>query len=123
MWAAYNDSSGVTARFNKNLLSRLNRELGASFDLDAFDHLAEWAPSHSRIEMRLISRTQQVVQLGDLGLCEFQPGEWIRTEVCHKYTPESVSELGANAGFRLVQSWTDEPGWFMVAAFGAESGR
>lgn len=123
MRAAYNDSSGVTAKFNKNLLARLNRELGASFDLDAFDHLADWFPESSRIEMRLVSRTHQMVTLGNLGPFVFQEDEWIRTEVCHKYTPTSIKELGSTAGFKMVQTWTDDPGWFMVAAFGAEIGR
>ena len=91
---AYDDAAGVTARFNKNLLTRLNREAGADFDLDAFEHHAPWQPDHHRIEMRLVSRRTQRARVGGRTF-EFAEGEPIITEHCHKW---SVDEFIALAG-------------------------
>ena len=104
--AAYNDRAGVTALFNKNLLARANRELGADFDLDAFAHYAPYSPAAHRIEMYLVSLRRQSVTLMDQRF-DFAAGEAIHTEDSHKYTIESFREMAARAGFRPRAVWTD----------------
>lgn len=112
---AYDDAQQVTARFNLNLLARLNRELGADFDVDAFRHVAVWNDRESRIEMHLESRREQRVWLPQLDLtAHFRSGERIHTENSYKYTPEAVRNLLAAAGLSLVRTWTDPQGWFAV---------
>jgi L-histidine N-alpha-methyltransferase len=114
--AAYDDGAGVTARFNKNLLAVLNRELGADFDADAFDHVALWDPEHEWIEMRLRSRVDQTVKVRDLGLAvEFGAGEEMRTEVSAKFRREGVEAELAAAGMRLERWWTDPDGDFALS--------
>ena len=105
--AAYNDAAGVTAAFNKNLLARANRELGADFDLDAFAHYAPYNPKAQRIEMYLVSLKRQSARLPD-GMVEFSAGEAIHTEDSHKYSIESFREIAARAGFSPRAVWTDE---------------
>jgi dimethylhistidine N-methyltransferase len=105
--AAYNDAAGVTAAFNKNLLARANRELGAGFDLDGFAHYAPYNPGAQRIEMYLLSLKRQSVQLGGR-VVEFQAGEPVHTEDSHKYTIESFREIAARAGFIPHAVWADE---------------
>ena len=105
--AAYNDATGVTAAFNKNLLARANRELSADFDLDAFAHYAPYNPKAQRIEMYLVSLKRQSVVL-DGRMVEFQAGEAIHTEDSHKYTIESFREIAARAGFIPRAVWADE---------------
>lgn len=113
--AAYDDAAGVTAAFNLNLLKRLNRELGADFDLGAFAHRAVWNGAASRIEMHLVSRGKQRVRLDALDLnVEFAYGETIHTENSYKYAPGAAEARMAKAGFAAVESWTDERGWFSV---------
>lgn len=112
---AYDDASGVTAAFNKNLLLRLNEELGADFDLDRFAHRAHWNAIDARIEMHLVSERDQQVHLGGQ-VIEFLAGETICTEHSHKYTLESFAELATAAGFDVEQIWTDPKGWFSVQA-------
>jgi dimethylhistidine N-methyltransferase len=113
--AAYDDSQGVTASFNQNLLARLNRELGAEFDLDAFRHQIRWNPDDSRIEMHLESLQEQTVQIDSLGMAvEFAPGETIHTENSHKYRTGQAEELLRAAGFATAQRWSDADGWFAV---------
>ena len=109
--AAYDDSAGVTAAFDKNVLSVLNRELGADFDLAAFDHVAVWDAGQERVEMRLRARHAHEVRLPGLDLAvSFDAGEEVRTEVSSKFRRESVvSELAA-AGLDLVRWWTDPAG-------------
>ncbi|TVQ49803.1 MAG: L-histidine N(alpha)-methyltransferase [Gammaproteobacteria bacterium] len=110
---AYNDAAGVTAEFNLNLLRRLNRELGANFDLRAFRHHAHYDAARGRIEMNLISlRTQQVALAGTT--LSFDEGEVIVTEYSHKFTREGFAELAASAGFRVAQVWTDPAALFSV---------
>jgi len=110
---AYNDSAGVTASFNINVLVRLNRELGARFDLGAFRHEAVWVAEANRIEMHLVSlKRQQVLIKGER--LDFEAGERLVTEHCHKYTLESFAELAAGAGWRCQRSWTDAAGRFQV---------
>ena len=104
--AAYNDRAGVTALFNKNLLARANRELGADFDLDAFAHYAPYSPAAHRIEMYLVSLRRQSVGLMGQRF-DFAAGEAIHTEDSHKYTIESFREMAARAGFRPRAVWTD----------------
>jgi dimethylhistidine N-methyltransferase len=111
--AAYDDAAGVTAAFNKNLLVRINRELGADFDLDAFDHRAVWNEKDSRIEIYLVSRRAQDVHI-DGRTIRFQPGQTICTEYSHKYTLESFREMARTAGLSVRQVWKDEKAWFSV---------
>jgi len=120
--AAYDDPHGVTARFNKNMLSRLNRELGADFDLEAFRHRIRWNAAHSRIEMHLESLRTQTVRIAALDLeVRFVEGETIHTENSYKYRTADIEALLATAGFVNPQRWRDENGWFAVylaTAFG-----
>jgi len=110
---AYNDAAGVTAEFNLNLLRRLNRELGASFDLDSFRHDAIYNSEHGRIEMYLVSQCAQQVRIGDRVL-SFTEGERILTEYSHKFTPEGFAALATRAGFRLEHLWCDPDRLFSV---------
>jgi dimethylhistidine N-methyltransferase len=119
--AAYDDAAGVTAAFNLNLLTRLNRELGADFDLEAFAHRAIWNAAQSRIEMHLVSRRAQTVRLPALGLeVAFAAGESIHTENSYKYLPGQAEEMLSAAGFTTAKSWTDAQGWFAVCLARAE---
>jgi dimethylhistidine N-methyltransferase len=111
--AAYNDSSAVTAAFNKNLLLRANRELGANFDLNAFAHYAAYNALEMRIEMYLISLVRQSVRVAGETL-RFGQGEAIHTEDSHKYTIESFTELAVEAGFLPRKSWTDARRLFAI---------
>ena len=113
--AAYDDDAGVTAAFNKNMLSRLNRDLCANFDPDAFTHRALWNPVHSRMEMHLESRHAQCVRFAALDFdAEFAAGETIHTECSYKYRAGEAEAMLERAGFEPAASWTDEKGWFMV---------
>lgn len=105
--AAYNDRQGVTAEFNKNLLARINRELGADFDLNAFDHQAHWNPEHERIEMHLIARTPQRVTLAGRTFT-FAEGESLHSENSHKFSVARLSELAARAGWKVCEHWLSE---------------
>ena len=112
---AYDDSAGVTARFNKNVLEVINRELAADFDLDAYEHVALWDPDAEWIELRLRSTADQKVTVGDLDLVvPFGAGEEMRTEVSAKFRPEGVRAELAEAGFAARAGWTDRPGRFLV---------
>ncbi|MER6418546.1 L-histidine N(alpha)-methyltransferase [Streptomyces sp. NPDC001137] len=113
---AYDDAAGVTAAFNKNVLAVVNRELGADFDPDAFDHVALWDSADEWIEMRLRSRATQSVKIPALDLAvDFDAGEELRTEVSAKFRKEGVrSELSA-AGLELAHWWTDEEGRFALS--------
>lgn len=111
--AAYNDSEGVTAAFNKNLLRRINRELDATFDLDQFEHRALWNEEEGCIEMHLRSRAAQTVTVAGEPVA-FAEGETIRTEYSYKYTLDGFAELAAAAGFEVEHVWTDEQSYFSV---------
>ncbi|MFJ3938045.1 L-histidine N(alpha)-methyltransferase [Streptomyces parvus] len=114
--AAYDDAAGVTAAFNKNVLSVVNRELGADFPLDGFDHRAVWNPRERWIEMRLRARRALSVKIRELDLVvPFEAGEELRTEVSAKFRPEDVREELAAAGMRLAQWWTDAAGRFALS--------
>ncbi|MET7367796.1 L-histidine N(alpha)-methyltransferase [Streptomyces sp. NPDC005566] len=114
--AAYDDAAGVTAAFNKNVLTVVDRELGADFQLDDFDHVAVWNPEHEWIEMRLRSRRAQTVKIRELDLeVSFEEGEELRTEVSAKFRKEGVRDELAAAGLRLAQWWTDSAGRFALS--------
>ncbi|MFF8945658.1 L-histidine N(alpha)-methyltransferase [Streptomyces sp. NPDC014864] len=113
---AYDDAAGVTAAFNKNVLSVVNRELGADFEPDTFDHVARWNSEREWIEMRLRSRTAQTVKVPALGLAvDFAAGEEMRTEVSAKFRREGVRTELAAAGLELAHWWTDEEGRFALS--------
>ncbi len=106
--AAYDDARGVTAAFNKNVLSVIDRELGADFDPDDFDHVAVWDRGHEWIEMRLRARTALTVKIRELDLVvSFEEGEEIRTETSAKFRREKVRRELAGAGLDLREWWTD----------------
>jgi dimethylhistidine N-methyltransferase len=111
--AAYNDAAGVTALFNKNLMARANRELGADFDPDSFAHYAPYNAAAHRIEMYLVSLKRQSVSLCGQRF-EFTQGEPVHTEDSHKYTIESFREMAARAGFSPRAVWTDQDRLFSV---------
>ena len=111
--SAYDDAEGVTAAFNRNILVRINRELGADFDADAFAHEARYDIDRGRIEMHLVARTPQRVRvLGRTFL--FDAGESIHTEVSCKYTIEEFRLLARAAGWQPVESWSDPRDWFAI---------
>ena len=114
--AAYDDAAGVTAAFNKNVLAVLNRELGADFDLDGFDHVARFDDDHEWIEMRLRSRGRQKVWVEGLDVAlDFEPGEDIRTEISAKFRPAGVQAELAAAELDPVAWWTDPEGDYGVS--------
>ncbi|MEQ4304552.1 L-histidine N(alpha)-methyltransferase [Plantactinospora sp. B6F1] len=110
---AYDDAAGVTAEFNRNVLRVLNRELGADFEVDAFEHVALWDPDQRWIEMRLRARRPVRVRVLDLDLV-FAEGEELRTEISAKFRPEDVDAELAAAGFTGRARWTDDGGLFAV---------
>lgn len=112
---AYDDAQGVTAAFNKNLLTRINRELGANFNPRLFRHCVRWNEGRSRIEIHLESATEQRVSIAALELeVHFRRGETIHTENSYKFTPESICAIVERAGFRVERRWMDEREWFGV---------
>jgi L-histidine Nalpha-methyltransferase len=116
--AAYNDSRGVTAAFNLNVLARLNRELDADFDLESFEHDAVYDAEHARIEMRLVSRRAQIVRVAGVPL-RFRAGEHIVSEHSHKYAPPEVLAMARTAGWRFGRYWVDDDARFGVYFFRA----
>jgi len=118
---AYDDPLGVTAAFNKNLLVRINRELGGRFDLGAFEHRAVWNREARRVEMHLVSAREQAIEIPGAGCtARFQRNESIWTESSYKYEPESILRLGARAGFVRWAQWIDPDARFAVTLFGVE---
>ncbi|RLU87596.1 L-histidine N(alpha)-methyltransferase [Streptomyces griseocarneus] len=114
--AAYDDAAGVTAAFNKNVLSVVNRELGADFDHDDFDHVALWDPREEWIEMRLRARSPVIVKVPALDLTvHFAAGEELRTEISAKFRQERVYAELAAAGLEPVRWWTDPEGRFALS--------
>lgn len=111
--AAYNDSAGVTAEFNLNVLHRLNRELDANFDIDSFRHDAVYDDAGGRIEMRLVSMKDQLVRVAGRDI-PFRNGEYIVTEHSHKYSLDEFQALARRAGFTPVKVWTDDDAMFSV---------
>jgi dimethylhistidine N-methyltransferase len=113
---AYDDPEGVTAAFNRNLLARINREVGADFHPAAYRHFVRYDADRRRIEMYLVAESDQAVTI-DGERFEIEAGEAIHTENAHKYRIEDLDSLAAPAGMRLLESWTDARGWFAVALF------
>jgi dimethylhistidine N-methyltransferase len=115
---AYNDGAGVTAQFNLNVLTRMNRELGANFDLSAFDHRAIYNPDQHRIEMHLFSRKPQSVTVCGHTI-SFAANESIHTENSYKYSIGRFTQLASNAGWTVEKSWTDAKRMFSLHALRA----
>ena len=113
---AYNDPHGVTAEFNKNVLAVLNRELGADFDIDAFEHVARWDPENLWVDIRLRSLANQVVDVSALGmLVPFTAGEEMRTEISTKFLRPGLEGIYAEAGLELTDWWTDSDGLYALS--------
>lgn len=111
--AAYNDTQGVTAAFNLNLLYRINRELGADFEPNHFTHAARWNEAFDRIEMHLVSDRQQKVHVNGRTV-SFEAGESIHTENSYKRTPKQFEQIAHDAGWSTARTWTDTQNWFNV---------
>jgi dimethylhistidine N-methyltransferase len=113
--AAYSDAQGITKKFNLNLLSRMNRELGGEFDLAAFEHHAFYNRERQRVEMHLASLKRQKVKVAG-AVADFRAGETIHTENSYKYTAESFGSLARGSGWSAVAMWTDQRNYFSVHA-------
>lgn len=120
--AAYNDSRGVTEEFNRNMLRVLNHELGADFDVDAFEHRAAYVPERGRVEIHLVSRRDQTVSIPEVGSFEFPAGEAIRTEISTKYDRDSVADLCGVAGLR-IEAWVTDPEDLFALALAARAAK
>lgn len=119
--AAYDDAAGVSAQFSKNILTRINRELSANFNLDHFDYQARFVPEHHRVEMRLVSNREQQVKLPGVDLVvKFAEGESIHVENSHKYTTELLENLANRSEFVQESSWTDSDERFRVQRWQAK---
>jgi L-histidine N-alpha-methyltransferase len=114
--AAYNDSQGITAEFNKNVLRVLNRELDAGFEPEAFEHVAFWDADNEWIDIRLRSLVEQFIDIRDLDMqVHFARNEEMRTEISTKFTRERLEASYADAGLQLVEWWTDPEGLFALS--------
>ncbi|MFC1758326.1 L-histidine N(alpha)-methyltransferase [Planctomycetota bacterium] len=111
--AAYNDSAGVTAEFNLNLLTRINSELGGTFDVEQFEHKAVYNADLHRMEISIVSLCEQRVRIGDVEFA-FRRNEEILTEYSHKYSVKGFADFAEAYGFSLHQQWTDERNYFAV---------
>jgi uncharacterized SAM-dependent methyltransferase len=118
--AAYNDSRGVTAAFNLNILARINRELGADFDLSQFSHYAFYNAPLGRIEMHLVSLARQSVRVAGRHRFRFDRGESIHTENSYKYSVEGFRALAARAGYAGRKVWMDRKGLFALHGLTAD---
>jgi L-histidine N-alpha-methyltransferase len=122
--AAYDDSQGVTAEFNKNVLAVLNRELHADFDLDAFEHVARWDAENLWVDIRLRSLANQVIDVASLELqIPFRAGEEMRTELSTKFARPGLEGIYADAGLELTDWWTDPEGLYALSLGRASSRR
>jgi L-histidine N-alpha-methyltransferase len=118
---AYNDSKGVTADFNLNLLSRINQELDATFDQDKFEHVAIFNKRQKRIEMYLRSKAKHQVFVSEIDLLlKFKKGELIHTEYSYKYTIPQINKMAQKTGFRPVKIWTDKKNYFALVLFSVD---
>jgi dimethylhistidine N-methyltransferase len=121
--AAYDDSVGVTAAFNRNILVRINRELGSDFNPMLFGHRARYRPELGRVEMHLVSEREQHVRVPACSLiARFSAGETIHTENSHKYTTAMLADLAAQSGFEEEFAWIDPRGFFRVQRWRAVAG-
>ncbi|HDY75815.1 MAG TPA: L-histidine N(alpha)-methyltransferase, partial [Candidatus Marinimicrobia bacterium] len=112
---AYNDSTGITSKFNKNILNILNRELNANFNLDHFNHRAIFNTEKERIEMYLQANRDVSAKISALGLTvELKEGETIHTEICRKFSEDSVEQMAFNAGLSVTKWFSDSKGWFSL---------
>jgi dimethylhistidine N-methyltransferase len=118
LYEAYNDKAGVTARFNLNVLHRINRELGGNFDISAFMHRSIYNRERHRIEMHLIAKKAQTVRIMGRNF-SFRPGESIHTESSYKYSLERFTALARESGWSVRESWTDPEQMFSVHALAA----
>lgn len=117
---AYNDSLGMTARFNKNVLTVLNRKLDADFDMDLFEHLAFYNPEREQVEMHLRAGSDLVVAIRALGLhVLFREGETIRTEICRKFSRSSADAMAEESGLEIERWHSDPKGWFSLLELSA----
>lgn len=114
--AAYNDKAGITAKFNLNLLNRINRELGGNFDVGSFEHHAFFNRERNRVEMHLASLKRQKVKVAGETI-DFRAGETIHTENSYKYSLEKLAALARGAGWRPLGAWTDSHNYFSIQAF------
>jgi len=115
---AYDDAAGVTAAFNKNLLARINRDLGGDFDLQKFDHVVRYDETERRIEMHLRSKVWQRIAIREAGFrFHMREGETIWTESSHKYDPKEVIEMGARSGYHCAGQWFDSEWPFAQSLF------
>jgi L-histidine N-alpha-methyltransferase len=120
--AAYDDASGVTAAFNRNVLTHLNRELHANFDVSGFVHRAVFNEDHQWIEMQLVATRSQSVRIAELDLdVSFAEGEALRTEISSKFTPGGVVGELRNAGMAVMDQWTDDAGDFLLTLAGVDA--
>lgn len=114
--AAYDDAAGVTAEFNKNVLNVLNRELGADFDPDAFEHVAFWDADNEWVDIRLRALSEQFVDLRELDMrAHFSRNEEMRTEISTKFTRERIESSYEDAGLELCEWWTDPDGLYALS--------
>lgn len=118
---AYNDSKGVTAAFNLNILERLNRELNADFPIDAFEHRASYSTQHHRVEMHLVARRPVKVMIPEIGEISFSEGESVRTELSYKYDRAAIEDLVGQAGLKMEKWMPAEDGSFALALARSDS--
>ncbi len=119
---AYNDSMGVTARFNKNILERINRDLRGSFDTERFEYQSRYNPHHGAVESFLVSRSNQRVSIDDLGRSfHFERWEAVHTESSYKYRPSQIRRMASNAGFLSIEEYSDSLEYFTSALWRLES--
>lgn len=115
---AYNDKKGVTEKFNKNILERINRSLGGNFSIEDFEHQSIWNESQSCIEMHLISKKDQKVEIKDINMTfDFKKGESIHTESCQKYTNEMIKLISKLSNFKIEKQYFDHNNWFSLNMF------
>jgi L-histidine Nalpha-methyltransferase len=114
--AAYDDATGVTSAFDKNLLGRINRELGGDFDLTLFDHVARYDPARGAVDSFLVARTSQRVRIEALAMTvDLQAGEPIHTESSYKFSDDDIGRLARQAGFVYERGWSDDERRFKAA--------
>jgi len=119
---AYNDSKGITANFNLNLLLRINRELGATFDTDTFEHVSIFNKKQKRIEMYLRSKVKHEIFVPKINLLlKLKKGELIHTEYSYKYAIPQIKKMAQKAGFKPLQIWKDKKSYFAIALFSVDS--
>lgn len=112
--AAYNDSASITAQFNLNILARINRELNADFELDKFEHRAFYNEAKNRVEMHLVSKEEQEVNIAAIGeTISFREGESIHTENSYKFTSDQIESM-VEGNFQIIRTWSDKKKWYNV---------